>query len=152
MGRPRHSQTGAGEEVSEAQNNIAVVVKEFFEDALVDGTPFGMDDVYEYVTSKVPDAKIGDLDKVLKKLAGKGEIKWSPHPGTNLCVAEKPEQAQSTMFGTASGTESTKKRKPFTKKQKTEALEALGALDPLPPGLERLHDWLFEQVYGGPAS
>jgi hypothetical protein len=136
--------------VSEAQNNIATVVKEFFEDALVDGTPFDMGDIYEYVTSKVPDAKIGDLDKVLKKLAEKGEVKWSLHDGTNLCVAEKPEQAQSTLFGTASSPDSPKKRKPFTKKQKAEALEVLGGLNPLPPGLERLHDWLFEQVYGGP--
>lgn len=137
--------------MSEEKNNIAAVVKEFFEDALVDGTPFDMGDIYDYVTSKVPEAKIGDLGEVLKKLAEKGEVKWSNLEG-GKCKAEKPEQAQSTMFGTASSPDSPKKRKPFTKKQKTEALEALESLDPLPPGLERLHDWLFEQVYGGPAS
>lgn len=136
--------------MSETQDNIATVVKEFFEDALVDKTPFDMGDIYDFVTSKVVNASIGDLDKVLKKLAEKGEIRWSLHDGTSLCVAEEPPQKQSTLFGAPSSPpSSTGRRKAFSKKQKTEALEALGRINPLPPALERLHDWLFEQVYGG---
>ena len=140
------------------KQELLAAVKEFFEDALANGAVFDMGDIYEYVKSLQPDASIQELGDAMTRLQTKGEILWSAYEGASgkFCAAPPPNP-QSTLFGATSGDSPKKPKEPaadsgksmrFTKKQKEQALNELQSLPNLTPGLERLHDWLYEQVHG----
>ena len=130
---------------------VAAAVRGFFDDALAasGGAIFDMGELYDYIQSLHQGTSLADLGKVMTELGQRGEVLWEPiegGEGVGRLRALPPPNPYSA--GAAASDASVKKKKsPFTKKQKQKALEELQALPALTPGLERLHEWLYEAVY-----
>lgn len=143
------------------KEQLAAAIKEFCEDALATGdTQFSYVALVDYAMARTPGANQVQVGEVVGELFTRGEI-------NTVCISHEqgiyqvvpPAQAQTTMFGAASGGgEAKAKKAPFTKKQKKAALEALNPIIEVLPqypeqyqtqhgeNLKRLQQWLQEQV------
>lgn len=127
---------------------IAANIKQFFEEALRTGaTSFVMADLLAYVQACTEGEPTDTISQVLSQLKERGEINYvCVNRSKSQYLVAPPHAAQSTMFGADSNPATKPKAKPFSKKAKQAAFDALNEKLPLDPRLERLYDWLYEQI------
>lgn len=140
---------------------MQAAIKEFFEDSLNAQAAFHMGELYEFVSCQCLDVNIADLGRTMESMKARGEIEYAPVAGTvqpQYYNALPPRNTQTTLFGVPGQVNSKQKSKPFSKKQKKAAHAALSqimaSMAHYPQefrrehesSLQRLHEWLGEQV------